>query len=453
MSAEVSRREFVKAGAALSGLVVALQLPAYARTAAGALARLGPTLSPAAFLQIAPDGTVTFWLAKCEMGQGVRSALPMIVAEELDVAPRGHPRGAGQRRSQVRRSGYRRQLEHQQPVATAPQGERPGARDAGWCRGADLGRARVGVRHRSGVRAPRAVRAAAFLWRSGARRRGARGTCRAGAQGSEELPPAWPSLPSARHSGQGRRLGALRHRHSPARDGLRLRRTLSGVRPPADRLRCRSGARRARGDRCGSAGAGGAPDRRLLEIRAPRRRRGGGREQLGRHARVQGPRLPVGARRRHGQRAARPDLPRPFGSGGPARAQRWRRGDGARACREGRRGGLRCAVSGPCDDGADELHRVRAGRAVRRLRTDPGPRHGEPAGASVDRPRCFGRRGPHHHHGRRIRAAVRDGLGHRFDPGVQSAQPAGPGGVDPRARHAARQLPSGQLPRPARRAR
>jgi isoquinoline 1-oxidoreductase beta subunit len=87
MSAEVSRREFVKAGAALSGLVVALQLPAYARTAVGAIARLGPTLSPAAFLQIAPDGTVTFWLSKCEMGQGVRSALPMIVAEELDVAP------------------------------------------------------------------------------------------------------------------------------------------------------------------------------------------------------------------------------------------------------------------------------------------------------------------------------------------------------------------------------
>jgi isoquinoline 1-oxidoreductase subunit beta len=87
MSAEVSRREFVKAGAALSGLVVALQLPAYARTAVGALAGLGPTLSPAAYLQIAPDGTVTFWLSKCEMGQGVRSALPMIVAEELDVAP------------------------------------------------------------------------------------------------------------------------------------------------------------------------------------------------------------------------------------------------------------------------------------------------------------------------------------------------------------------------------
>lgn len=87
MSAEVTRREFVKAGAAVSGLIVALQLPAYARTAAGALARAGSMLSPSAFLQVAADGTVTLWLTKSEMGQGVRSSLPMIVAEELEVAP------------------------------------------------------------------------------------------------------------------------------------------------------------------------------------------------------------------------------------------------------------------------------------------------------------------------------------------------------------------------------
>ncbi|MGH7515471.1 MAG: molybdopterin cofactor-binding domain-containing protein [Gemmatimonadales bacterium] len=87
MSTDVTRREFVKAGAALSGLVVALQLPAYARTAAGALARVGATLSPSAFLQVSADGLVTLWLTKSEMGQGVRSSLPMIVAEELEVRP------------------------------------------------------------------------------------------------------------------------------------------------------------------------------------------------------------------------------------------------------------------------------------------------------------------------------------------------------------------------------
>jgi isoquinoline 1-oxidoreductase subunit beta len=87
MSADVTRREFVKAGAAVSGLIVALQLPAYARTAAGALAHAGSVLSTGAFLQVAADGTVTLWLTKSEMGQGVRSSLPMIVAEELEVAP------------------------------------------------------------------------------------------------------------------------------------------------------------------------------------------------------------------------------------------------------------------------------------------------------------------------------------------------------------------------------
>jgi isoquinoline 1-oxidoreductase subunit beta len=87
MSTDVTRREFVKAGAAVSGLIVALQLPAYARTAAGALARAGATLSPSAFLQVSANGTVTLWLTKSEMGQGVRSSLPMIVAEELEVAP------------------------------------------------------------------------------------------------------------------------------------------------------------------------------------------------------------------------------------------------------------------------------------------------------------------------------------------------------------------------------
>jgi isoquinoline 1-oxidoreductase subunit beta len=86
MGAEVSRREFVKAGVAVSGLVVAIQLPAYARTAVDALTRRGAVLSPSAFLQIAPDGAVTVWLTKSEMGQGVRSTVPTIVAEELEVA-------------------------------------------------------------------------------------------------------------------------------------------------------------------------------------------------------------------------------------------------------------------------------------------------------------------------------------------------------------------------------
>jgi isoquinoline 1-oxidoreductase subunit beta len=40
---------------------------------------------PNVWLQIAPDNTTTVWLAKSEMGQGVYTALPMIVAEELEA--------------------------------------------------------------------------------------------------------------------------------------------------------------------------------------------------------------------------------------------------------------------------------------------------------------------------------------------------------------------------------
>jgi isoquinoline 1-oxidoreductase subunit beta len=40
---------------------------------------------PNAWLRIEPDGTVIVKIGKSEMGQGVRTALPMIVAEELDV--------------------------------------------------------------------------------------------------------------------------------------------------------------------------------------------------------------------------------------------------------------------------------------------------------------------------------------------------------------------------------
>ena len=40
---------------------------------------------PNVWLQIERDGTITITMAKAEMGQGVRTSLPMIVAEELDA--------------------------------------------------------------------------------------------------------------------------------------------------------------------------------------------------------------------------------------------------------------------------------------------------------------------------------------------------------------------------------
>ncbi len=75
----LSRREFVAAGvAAGAGLVIGFYLPHHS-------ARQNEAFSPNAYLRITPDNRVTIVVARSEMGQGVRTALPMILAEELEA--------------------------------------------------------------------------------------------------------------------------------------------------------------------------------------------------------------------------------------------------------------------------------------------------------------------------------------------------------------------------------
>jgi isoquinoline 1-oxidoreductase beta subunit len=76
----MQRRSFVIAGASATGALV-LGLSFCRRPAeAGARAWVaGP------FLRIEPDGQVTVTVARAEMGQGARTALAMLVAEELDA--------------------------------------------------------------------------------------------------------------------------------------------------------------------------------------------------------------------------------------------------------------------------------------------------------------------------------------------------------------------------------
>ncbi len=84
-SFSASRRRFLKASAAAGGgLLIGLYLPPGGRLAAATQADTG-TFAPNAFLRIAPDDTVTFVLHKSEMGQGVYTSLPMLIAEELEV--------------------------------------------------------------------------------------------------------------------------------------------------------------------------------------------------------------------------------------------------------------------------------------------------------------------------------------------------------------------------------
>jgi isoquinoline 1-oxidoreductase subunit beta len=74
-----SRREFVGAGiAAGAGLVIGFYLPHGNRSRK-------ESFSPNAYLRITPDNKVTIVVARSEMGQGIRTALPMILAEELEA--------------------------------------------------------------------------------------------------------------------------------------------------------------------------------------------------------------------------------------------------------------------------------------------------------------------------------------------------------------------------------
>jgi len=80
--ATLPRRSFLKlAGAG------GLALGAFPHLAAGQTASeaLKPTQQPSAFVQIAPSGEVTVTINRLEFGQGVQTALPMILAEELDA--------------------------------------------------------------------------------------------------------------------------------------------------------------------------------------------------------------------------------------------------------------------------------------------------------------------------------------------------------------------------------
>ena len=75
----LSRRDFLRAGAAAGSLLVAIR-PA---RLAGAAATGG--LSPNALLEVTAAGDAVVWLPRSEMGQGIWTGMPMMVAEELAI--------------------------------------------------------------------------------------------------------------------------------------------------------------------------------------------------------------------------------------------------------------------------------------------------------------------------------------------------------------------------------
>jgi isoquinoline 1-oxidoreductase subunit beta len=93
MSTAVSRRQFIRVTAlAGGGMLIATHLEAFAavgRAGGGSPGANGGAPGTSgelnAFIRITPDGVVTIMAKNPEIGQGVKTMLPMIIAEELDA--------------------------------------------------------------------------------------------------------------------------------------------------------------------------------------------------------------------------------------------------------------------------------------------------------------------------------------------------------------------------------
>ncbi len=84
-SIDIRRRNFLLASAAVGGgLVLGFYVP-FRGAEIAAAQDPPPTVQPNAWIRIDPAGLVTVLVAKAEMGQGVYTSMPMLIAEELEV--------------------------------------------------------------------------------------------------------------------------------------------------------------------------------------------------------------------------------------------------------------------------------------------------------------------------------------------------------------------------------
>jgi isoquinoline 1-oxidoreductase beta subunit len=88
LAGPVSRRGFLKVSAVTGGgLVIGLSLGGGNEAKAGAPGGFGAPapLRPDAYVKIGSDGKVTIYSKNPEIGQGIKTSLPQVIAEELDV--------------------------------------------------------------------------------------------------------------------------------------------------------------------------------------------------------------------------------------------------------------------------------------------------------------------------------------------------------------------------------
>lgn len=85
-NSKLDRRNFLRTSAsAVSGLLLAFHLPLKTPSAILTDKKSAVDFAPNAFLNISSDNKITIWVTRSEMGQGVRTALPMVLADELEA--------------------------------------------------------------------------------------------------------------------------------------------------------------------------------------------------------------------------------------------------------------------------------------------------------------------------------------------------------------------------------
>src|SRR5262245_18995692 len=85
-TATLNRRSFIRVTAlAGGGVLIASYVDPIDLFAQGRQGAPGPAFKPDAFVRVGADGVVTIMAKNPEIGQGIKTSLPMIIADELDV--------------------------------------------------------------------------------------------------------------------------------------------------------------------------------------------------------------------------------------------------------------------------------------------------------------------------------------------------------------------------------
>ncbi|HJW81557.1 MAG TPA: molybdopterin cofactor-binding domain-containing protein [Acidiferrobacterales bacterium] len=250
---DLERRQFLKlTTAAGGGLLIGFHLPGLAAARDGY--RLGGQhFSPNSWIHLAPDDTVTLMVATSELGQGSLTAIPMLLAEELEAdwakvkvalapvnADFNNPLSGRQSTG-----GSTAVRGYWEPLRRVGAGARElliaaAAKTWGVAASACHARNSTVIHTAYGQWSP------AALWCAARRRQQAHAAGRSTSQGPKELPPDRPTHGASRHARQGQRQRAVRRRCARARHVHCGRSALPGVRRQTQGLRRQSGARSAR---------------------------------------------------------------------------------------------------------------------------------------------------------------------------------------------------------------